>query len=86
MVLVNIIQKESQSFFTYDCHITWHKMRIFVNRSITTKIESKALELGRSVIKSIDIEDQGFFGIGSGSSYCMNDNEEPWNGNVCHML
>jgi hypothetical protein len=33
---------------------------------LTTKIESKALELGRSVMKSIHIEDQGFFGIGSG--------------------
>jgi hypothetical protein len=42
------------------------KWAILVSRSTTTKIESKALELGRSVIKSIDIKDQGFFGIGSG--------------------
>jgi hypothetical protein len=42
------------------------KWAILVNRSTTTKIESKALEFGRFVMKSIDIEDQGFFGIGSG--------------------
>jgi hypothetical protein len=44
------------------------KWAIFVSWSTTTKIESKALELGRSMMKFIDIKDQGFFGIGNGHS------------------
>jgi hypothetical protein len=39
----------------------------------TTKIESKVLELGRFVMKSIDIEDQGSFGIGSGRNNLYGD-------------
>ena len=31
-----------------------------------TKMESKALDSGRSVMKSMDIEDHGLSGIGSG--------------------
>src|SRR5579875_385274 len=42
------------------------KCAILVSRSTTTKIESKPLEDGRSTIKSMEIEDHGFSGIGSG--------------------
>jgi hypothetical protein len=34
-------------------------------------------------MKSIDIEDQGSFGIGSGRNNLYGDDEEPWNGNIC---
>jgi hypothetical protein len=69
MVLINIIHKKSCSFFTCEfVTVVLHSIKwaIFVSRSTTTKIESKALELGRSMMKSIDIEDHGFFGFGSG--------------------
>jgi hypothetical protein len=65
MVLVNIIHKESRSFFTCDFFITWYKMVDLRQSVTTTLIKSKALDLGRSVMKSIDIEDQGFFRIGN---------------------
>ena len=57
-----------------------------VNQSITTKIEPKALELGRSVMKSIHIEDQGFYELKMGIITNTNDDKEPWNMNICHML
>jgi len=39
------------------------KWAILKNRSTTTKMQVKPLDLGRSFIKSIDIEDQGWDGI-----------------------
>jgi hypothetical protein len=39
MVLINIIHKESCTFFTCDHLIVWHKWTILVSRSTSTKIE-----------------------------------------------
>jgi hypothetical protein len=42
------------------------KCAIFVSRSTITNIASEFLKDGKSVMKSIEIEDQGCLGIGSG--------------------
>jgi hypothetical protein len=48
--------------------VLWHgtKWAIFVSRSTTTRMASKPVDKGRSVIKSQEIEAHGLEGIGSG--------------------
>ena len=44
------------------------KCAIFVNWSTTIEMESKNLEVGRSTMKSMEIDVRGFSRIGSGCS------------------
>jgi hypothetical protein len=59
------------------------KWAILVNWSTITKNESKALELGRFVMKSIDIETKVSLKLAVGVITQTDDDKEPWNGNIC---
>jgi hypothetical protein len=46
------------------------KCTIFINQSTNAKIASKFLEDGKSIMKSMETEDQDFLGIDNGCQGC----------------
>ena len=66
MILVYIIDKEPCSLFKVTVLLHGIKWDIFVKWLTTIKIESKFLDNGRPTMKSMEMEDHGFFGIWSG--------------------
>ena len=66
MISIDIIKKEASGTFSCDFFFVGMKCAIFVNRSTTTKIASKDLDKGRSVMKSIEIDAHGSLEMSNG--------------------